>query len=97
MCTILMLLGGLVWGGIIASLVDVLSRLNPRGAAFTRTMDDLNAFMACHRLPKEMRARLRQYFHSTQHLRLAAAHRKLLEMMSPSLQVCKCQSAATRL
>jgi len=37
-------------------------------------------------VPEEMRRRLREYFHQTQHLRLAQRQRRLIEYMSPALQ-----------
>ena len=81
-----MLLGGLLWGYVIASLVEVFSRWHPDASVFTKTMGDLNRFVHLYALPTEMRQRLREYFLQTQHLRSTLAHRNLLAMMSPSLQ-----------
>jgi len=42
--------------------------------------------MASNNLPQPLRCRLREYFHSTRHLRANQQQRALLEMMSPHLQ-----------
>lgn len=60
--------------------------MSPHAAEFNRTMDDLNRFVKIYNLPSDVRRRLREYFHATRHLRLAATHNKLLADMSPSLQ-----------
>lgn len=49
-------------------------------------MDELNSFVARQHLPHEMRRRLREYFHQTEHLRVATKQRELLCMMSSALQ-----------
>ena len=49
-------------------------------------MDDLNSFMKSSGLEKTMTRRLREYFHQTRHLRMAAANRDLINLMSPALQ-----------
>ena len=44
----------------------------------TQNMDDLNRFMALYDLPREMKIRLREYFHQTRHLQTSVTHRYLL-------------------
>ena len=46
---------------------------DPAKQAFQTRMDDLNAFMAMqgHRIPKQMRKRLREYFHQSRHVQVA--------------------------
>ena len=84
--TILMLLGGMIWGMIIATFCGVISNLDPAGTEFRTTMDNLNRFMALQGLPQEMRQSLREYFHQTKHLQIARANKLLIENMSPMLQ-----------
>lgn len=84
--TILMLLGGMIWGMIIATFCGVISNLDPAGTEFRTTMDNLNRFMALQGLPQDMRQSLREYFHQTKHLQIARANKLLIENMSPMLQ-----------
>ena len=84
--TVVMLLGSVLWGQVIATFCGVVSTFNPEAAEFRRTMDDLNRFMRINNLAREMRTRLREYFHQTKHLRLTMAHRQLITQMSPMLQ-----------
>jgi len=85
-CLILMLLGGMIWGSVIATFCGVISNLDPALTEFRTTMDNLNRFMALQGLPQDMRQALREYFHQTKHLQLARANRILIENMSPMLQ-----------
>jgi len=85
-CTVLMLLGGMIWGSVIATFCGVIASLDPKGNEFRKTMDDLNGFMAEQGLPNDMRISLREYFHQTRHLQVARANKQLIENMSPMLQ-----------
>jgi len=85
-CTFLMLLGGMIWGFVIATFCGVVANLDPAGTEFRTTMDNLNRFMALQGLPNDMRRTLREYFHQTRHLQIARANRLLIENMSPMLQ-----------
>lgn len=84
--TVLMLLGAMVWGQVVATFVSIVSTLHPEVAEFRNRMDELNSFLARQDLPHEMRQRLREYFHQTEHLRIAAKQRELIKMMSSALQ-----------
>jgi len=85
-CLILMLLGGMIWGSVIATFCGVVANLDPAGTEFRTTMDNLNRFMALQGLPQDMKQSLREYFHQTKHLQLARANKVLIENMSPMLQ-----------
>ena len=85
-CAFLMLSGSMLWAQVLATFVSVLSTLNMDANEFRQMMDSLNAFMRRHNIPQEMRLRLREYFHQTQHLRVAERQKELIEFMSPSLQ-----------
>ena len=85
-CTFLMLLGSMLWAQVLATFVSLLSTMNIEVVEFRQMMDSLNSFMSRHRMPHEMRRRLREYFHQTQHLRIAARQKELIDFMSPSLQ-----------
>jgi len=85
-CTTLMLLGGMIWGSVIATFCGVIANLDPQGTEFRNTMDDLNTFMASQAIPNDMRVSLREYFHQTKHLQVAKANKALIENMSPMLQ-----------
>ena len=85
MATFLMLIGSMLWAYIIATFCGMIAMMNPTGAAFRNTIDDLNRFMELQALEPEMKRRLREYFHQTKHLQIAQANRKLLAKMSPAL------------
>merc|ERR1719482_1835459 len=85
-CTVLMLLGGMIWGSVIATFCGVVANLDPAGTEFRTTMDNLNRFMSQQCLPQQMRQQLREYFHQTRHLQVARANKLLIENMSPMLQ-----------
>ena len=83
--TMLMLFGSMLWAYIIATFCGMIAMMNPTGAAFRNTIDDLNRFMELQALEPEMKRRLREYFHQTKHLQIAQANRKLYAKMSPAL------------
>merc|ERR1719482_438664 len=85
-CTVLMLLGGMIWGSVIATFCGVVANLDPAGTEFRTTMDNLNRFMKLQGLPQQMRQQLREYFHQTKHLQIARANKHLIQEMSPMLQ-----------
>ena len=85
-CTALMTCGAIGWGLILGVVVTNLANVAPERDAFCRTMSQLNKMMAREDLPHEMRIRLREYFHETQHLRSAESRTELLKLMSPALQ-----------
>lgn len=83
---VLMVIGAMMWGNVIATFCGVVQTMNPANTVFRNTMDELNRFMDVQHLPAEMQRRLREYFHQTKHLQRAASDRALLQKMSPSLQ-----------
>lgn len=85
-CAALMLIGSMLWAQVLATFVSLLSTMNMEVVEFRQMMDSLNSFMSRHEMPHEMRRRLREYFHQTQHLRIAARQKELIDYMSPSLQ-----------
>ena len=52
---------------------------------YRNTMDSLNAFLATHEIPYEMRCRFREYFQRTQHMHNSQERKKLMKLMSPQL------------
>jgi len=84
--SLLMLIGGLVWGSVIGTIVGIVATLNPDAIEFRCTMDNLNRFCHDNLLDHSMARRLREYFHQTRHLQIASAQRKLMAQMSPALQ-----------
>jgi len=84
--TLLMLICSLLWGQVIGTFCGVIATFNPEQNAFRAQMDDLNRFMSQEDLPKEMRTRLREYFHQSKHLRFAHIQHRLLSQMPPNLK-----------
>jgi len=85
-CTLLMLVGGCVWGYVIGSFCGVIANLAPATAEFRQNMDDLNVYMAANHVDSGLRVQLRDYFFRTRHLQDTASQARLLSMMSPMLQ-----------
>ena len=73
--TSLMIVGSMVWGLILGTIVSDLNNLDPESKAFRNTMSELNRMMVREELPREMRVRLREYFHQT--VRTARGSRRM--------------------
>lgn len=86
MATGAMLVGSSIWAYIVGSICGVVSSLDAQTLQFRRTMDELNYFMKDEHLPKEMRQRLREYFHQRRALTKALSYQNLLVQMTPSLR-----------
>merc|ERR1711959_427812 len=65
LCIVLMLIGACVWAFIIGQACTALSQLGAHSSKFKQTLDDLNHMMAEKDIPREMRVRLRGFFHET--------------------------------
>lgn len=85
-CTILMLLSGVIWTYILSSATSIASTLDPNGVLFTTTMDQLNYFMRERELPRQMRRELRTYFEKARQVREVNDDTNLIDSMSPLLQ-----------
>ena len=89
---VLVLIGVLVWATILASVVDIVTNIDPDTRIYRNTLDSLNRYLNLHDLPADnpMLCRsLREYFGKSMHLHRARAHQGLLSLMSPTLQVSK--------
>ena len=81
-----MLVGSVLWGQVVGTIVSIISTFNPEASEFRRTMDELNRFLRTNHIEYTMRQRLREYFHQTKHIRLTQANHHLIRQMSPQLQ-----------
>ena len=86
LCSLLVVVGALLWGHVIGTWVSVINNVNPDLKWFRNTMDSLNTFMSIHGLPSEMRTRLREYFQQTRHMHRGQERKHLMRLMSPQLQ-----------
>jgi hypothetical protein len=84
--TILMLLGGIMWGHVIGTFCGVVATMSPHVTEFNRRMDDLNHYAHTHNLDHDLRRRLREYLHQSRHLQATASSQELLSLLSPALQ-----------
>ena len=84
--TLLMLLSGLVWSHVMATVVGIVSMSDPDETAFRATMDSLNGYMNRELVPSELRQRAREYFQKSKHVRKTDTRNSLLELMPYSLQ-----------
>ena len=83
---LLMLLCGVCWSQVLATMTQVLATMRPADTSFKVAMDDLNRFMKSYELPVDHQLRLREYFQRTKHLQISGANNSLLSKMSPKLQ-----------
>lgn len=83
---LLMLLSGLVWSHVMATVVGIVSMSDPDEAAFRATMDSLNGYMERELFPSGLRQRAREYFQKSKHVRRTDTQAALLELMPYSLQ-----------
>jgi hypothetical protein len=86
LAALLMLLAGLIWSHVMATIVAIVATSDPNEAAFRATMDSLNSYMALEGMPHELRRRAREYFQKSKHVRRTDQRGSLLELMPYSLQ-----------
>ena len=84
--TFLMLISGLVWSHVMATVVGIVSMSDPDEAAFRATMDSLNQYMSRECMPDELRQRAREFFQKSKHVQRSDRRGELLEHMPYSLQ-----------
>lgn len=58
---VLMLIGGITWGFVIATLLSIANNADPSAYEYRSALDELNRFMRLHMIPDELRRRLREY------------------------------------
>lgn len=81
----LMLIGGLMWGYVIATFAGLLATMSPTITEYRVTLDHLNHFMARHALTADLQQRLRDYFARIAHLQVAKADMMLYSKMPATL------------
>ena len=91
---LMMLVGSAMWAYIIGSGCGIISTLNPERVEYRQTMDQVNYFARSRRLPPHLTWRLRNFFHSTQHIFHAKRFDTLLDKMSGSLRADVCSHVA---
>ena len=85
-CTLLMLISGMVWTFILSTAAGIAATLDPNKVLFQTTMDQLNFFMRERSLPRGMRRELREFFEQARRVREVNDDASLLASMSPLLQ-----------
>ena len=86
LCSIYMLISGVVWTYAIGSVAAIATTLNPNAIIYENTMDNLNYFMRERELPRKMRMTLRDFFSSARRVHQLNDDGELLDRMSPLLQ-----------
>jgi len=84
-CTLMMLLGAVLFAQLVGSFCGLASALSPGKAQFRFDLSDLNAVMEAEAVPSGLRFRLREYMHQTTHLRQAATRQRILGLLSPGI------------
>ena len=85
LAVLLMLIGGITWGFVIATLLNIANTYDPSAIEFRYSLDELNRFMQQHLFPDEMRRQLREYMHETKAISVMRTQRQLLTLLSPQL------------
>ena len=85
-CSLMMLVSGMVWTFVLSTMAGVAATLNPNAVLFQTTMDALNMFMRERQLPRAMRRQLRSFFDQSRRVREVNDDTLLLTHMSPLLQ-----------
>ena len=86
LATICMLIGAGVYAYMVGAICGIVASMDMLTTEFNQTMDSLNDYMAEMGLPKEMRYKLRTYFHHCKHINRIKNYKHLLEGMSPALR-----------
>uniref|UniRef100_A0A7S3GKG5 Cyclic nucleotide-binding domain-containing protein n=1 Tax=Palpitomonas bilix TaxID=652834 RepID=A0A7S3GKG5_9EUKA len=74
-----MILGGGIFAYVLGTLSSLIQGLDGGNVAFRKTMDDLNLYMNYRKLPKDLRQRVRQFYH---HCRMRPEFMKEAEMLA---------------
>eukprot|EP00873_Tetraselmis_striata_P022072 jgi/Tetstr1/442336/TSEL_030476.t1 len=82
----LMILGAYFLGYIVASLTSVVATRNADSSDYYRLMDQLGRFMDEHDLDRELRVKLRNYFHYRRQTRGMQSWHSIINQMSPNLR-----------
>ncbi len=61
--TLAMLLGASVYAYVIGNICGIVASMDEATAEFHQNMNQLNEYMEEYKLPKDLRYRLREYFH----------------------------------
>jgi len=86
-CTLMMLVGGMLWGHLIGTFCGIAAQLSPDLRIFRDHLSGLNAFMRNHSLPHAMRFKLREYMHQSVHLMHAKRDNDVLRYLSRQMQL----------
>ncbi|OQR84602.1 voltage-gated ion channel superfamily [Achlya hypogyna] len=81
-----MLLGGGTYAYVVGGVCRILSAMDAATTEFHQTIDTLNEYCQYNQLPRELSARLREYFFSSRSLLREKKNRDLLLAMSPGLR-----------
>ena len=86
--TVLVISGAVLWTYVLAVFCEVIANSNPDLSEFRHTMDDLNRLLKLNQttVPFPVRQKLREYFHQTKHIQVAAAGTRVIDQLSDELQ-----------
>ena len=80
-----MLMSSIVWGFVIATLLNIANNSDPASFEFRQAIEELNTFVSRHGLPDDVRTRLREYFHESRSLVAQRSQLQLISVLSPKL------------
>ena len=81
LCSLYMLLSGVLWTYVIGSVAAIATTLNPNQHIYENTMDQLNYFMRERGLPKSMRMTLREFFEASRRVNTLSDDAELLRQI----------------
>jgi potassium voltage-gated channel Eag-related subfamily H protein 7 len=86
LAVVCMLIGAGVYAYMVGAICGIVASMDQLTTEFNQTMDSLNDYMSEMGLPKDMRYKLRSYFHHCKHINRVRSYKHLLEGMSPALR-----------
>ena len=84
---LLNLCGAVLWTQILADFCAVASKGEPSEKAFRQNLDELNSFIALHKMPNDISLRMRQFIHAQRYCQREQQLEKSVANLSPALQV----------
>ena len=86
LCVILMVVSSVLWVYTMGQMCAIATSMDPDTAHFHRVMDGLNMFMRERGIDRQLRVRLRVYFHNCRKMYRMGGDTEILERMSPMLR-----------
>merc|ERR1711920_706453 len=85
-CTLMLVISGTSWAVVLGQVCGIVATMNADEKLFRRTMDELSLMIREEHMDKEVRQRLRSFFHSNKHAQRRQRRQEHVANMSPGLR-----------